>query len=347
LETKFKIRANPGRIINFFKPTGIKWPADLNKEILKAAASKYKLSENKLVLIRAYESYIFEAGNVVLRLSKTKHRSFDETNSQAYWQQYLHVNLPQVVEVLPSASGKLAEHISVNEESYTAVLIKKSEGKKITDSIWNTDLFMKTGKLTGKLHALTKLYHPDDRVKGLNTWHTITFEKIRKFIPPDEYFLVEKSKNCFRKIGELPVTVQNFGIIHNDLHRGNMFICKNEINLFDFDDTCYSWFINDIAGIYFHALLNNKREIRESKSYLKNFISYFLEGYKTEHTLYDEDLNYIPELLAIRAISNYSYLNKVWDFKNLNHAQKDFVDLNRKLAFDDYFGADVNFIKFF
>jgi Ser/Thr protein kinase RdoA (MazF antagonist) len=237
------------RLTDYFTIFRNSLPAKLNKEIIKEAALKYGLSISRLNLFRAYGSYIFEAGNkAILRISHSEHKNFQEINAHSHWQQFLHSCLPQVVEIVPSVSGKLAEPLINGDGNYSAVLLKKSKGIKITDDIWNKEMFIKIGKLTGKLHKITKMYNPDPLIPTLNYWHKTEPEKIRKLIPPQEYLLVEKLENCFRNIENLPVTNSNFGIVHNDIHRGNMLFYKNDIILFDFEDSCYSSLVKRIIS---------------------------------------------------------------------------------------------------
>ena len=55
-----------------------------------------------------------------------------------------------------------------------------------------------------------------------------------------------------------------YGLIHADLHRGNFFYHEEKMTVLDFDDSCYHWYLYDVAipilmivrdyeGVEFHA----------------------------------------------------------------------------------------------
>ncbi|MEO5569613.1 MAG: phosphotransferase [Bacteroidia bacterium] len=332
------------RIFKLFQRKKVLAVSGLNSEIIKEAGSKYNFVQSELKLIRANESYVFEAGeNAIFRITPDNHKTFEEICAQTAWQHYLNKNYEQAAEVLYSPFGNLAETIQTETGSYTVVVQKKYIGKIITSKEWINKLFFKIGKLTGKFHALTKLYNPDTIISQLKCWSISNPEKIKKLIPETEHFLTRKFESCLLEIERLTITKENFGMVHYDIHRGNMLLNNNNICIFDFEDACHTWFVSDIASVLFHALMNNKKTLNESRSYLKNFTHYFFQGYKTENSIAENELLWLPHFLSLRTIANYAYLHKIWDFRNLDPSQKEFAELNKILAYADYINLDIDY----
>ena len=48
-------------------------------------------------------------------------------------------------------------------------------------------------------------------------------------------------------------TIDSYGLIHTDLHFGNMYYDGQTLTIFDWDDACYKHFISDIAIILFYT----------------------------------------------------------------------------------------------
>lgn len=333
------------RLLKFFQTNKPEYPSVLKKEVIEEAAYRYKINPGRLNLIHVSGSCVFEADNAILRLSHFTHQSYEAINAKVHWQEYLHNNKAQVAKILPSAFGNFAERIPTEDGYFTAVLFEKVKGTKITNKEWNNEMFLKIGKLTGRLHALTKLYSSDPLITRRQTWHVTEPNQVKKSIPASEYHLIEKFENCLKEVNKLTTTTENFGLIHNDIYRGNMLLHDGQITLFDFEDCCYSWFVNDIACTAYHALLNNKKPLPESFEYLHNFMNNFWKGYKTNNTINKDEIKYIPYLIGARAISIYAHLNRASNFKNWNASQVSFFNFNKNYADHDYTAIDYKLFK--
>ncbi len=110
----------------------------------------------------------------------------------------------------------------------------------------------------------------------------------------------------------------------------------NNLLIFDFEDSCYSWFANDIANIFYNTLLNTGLDPENSLTRLEIFKENFWKGYSEENYLNQDELKAIPKWLALRAIFNYSYLIRAGEHKNYNPTLRKYFIQNKKFAFHEF-----------
>lgn len=103
------------------------------------------------------------------------------------------------------------------------------------------------------------------------------------------------------KLQEVTASDLDYGLIHADLVRENVFVSDHKIALIDFDDCGYGWRIFDLAT----TLLKNRREphyplIRDS----------LLEGYRSRRALSDEALGLLPLFLVLRGLTYIGWVGE-------------------------------------
>ena len=333
------------RLMNIFKRSKLQIPSTFTKEFMNELAIRFNTTSDKLIPLRIGESIIFNIANKgILRISPASQQDAETIEAKLYFQNYLYKNDARVVPVFTSANKKLVEKITLGNSYYTAALFEKAEGEIITDKFWDNSIFYEMGKLTAKIHSLSKFYTPPaNNLKHL-IWHNTESQKINSQLPNSEEHLIKKFNNYLEEVKTINISINSFGLIHNDIHRGNLFLYKDKITLFDFDDLTYSWFLNDVACILYNALLHHKKNVSESQFYIKNFMQNFWQGYHINNKLDFDDLSKIPALLSMRAISIYAYLNKNWDVKNLNHAQQNYFNLNKMYAEENFLLMNLNLL---
>jgi Ser/Thr protein kinase RdoA (MazF antagonist) len=81
-------------------------------------------------------------------------------------------------------------------------------------------LLVEWGKLTGKLHHLTKNYHPKSPETKRIEWNEEdTVWNVEKHIPSGQPLVRAKVNALFRKFATLPKNEDTYGLIHCDLHQ--------------------------------------------------------------------------------------------------------------------------------
>lgn len=109
-----------------------------------------------------------------------------------------------------------------------------------------------------------------------------------------------KSELC-----SLPLTQNNYGLIHYDFELDNVFYDKETKNcaVIDFDDSMYHWYALDIEQVF------DSLEDKLSGEALKTAKNEFIRGYKEEHC-YTEEMNASRRLMR-RFINLYGYARMI------------------------------------
>ncbi len=129
--------------------------------------------------------------------------------------------------------------------------------------------------------------------------------EVERFVPPSQTLVLERFCDLMEHLESLPRDRETYGMIHQDAHAGNFFVDEQaKITLFDFDDCCYSWFMNDIAIVLFYAIMGHE----DQPAFTHEFMSHFLTGYRRENKLDRAWLREIPYFLKLREIDLYAVI---------------------------------------
>jgi len=176
------------------------------------------------------------------------------------------------------------------------------------------DLCRKHGKALGRLHKLSSEYKPDKASR----W---SYEDVLLWIEnellyfPDEDLALQETTLLREFFSKLPKNEHIYGLVHYDFELDNIFYdkCTDELNIIDFDDSMYHWYVMDIE----QALDNIANEVSYVDYSLMRDI--FIEGYREEFSITDEMLSFLP---AFRRFADlYGYVRvlvatkEVWDNK--------------------------------
>ncbi len=91
----------------------------------------------------------------------------------------------------------------------------------------------------------------------------------------------------------------HFGLIHSDLHLGNVMAHGDDLTVIDFDDCGYGWFVHELA-VALHPVLGEPIEAAAQAS--------MVEGYRTVHPLSDAEVELIDTFLAVRSLMIVGWL---------------------------------------
>lgn len=107
----------------------------------------------------------------------------------------------------------------------------------------------------------------------------------------DRLFLLELELEARAVFAELPRTPETYGLIHSDLHVGNLLLEDGHINVIDFDDTGFGFFYFDFAAaLGFHLQGEQFVEIRDA----------MLSGYEEVRPLPPQTRKLLRAFLRIR-----------------------------------------------
>ena len=289
-----------------------------SNSILKNIVGRYSIAQESLSTSSGFMNIIYNCTindkDVILRISHSSRRSVNQIEAEVSWISFLGNNGMSVCNAFTSKNANVVESISDGEDGvFHATLFRKAEGLLPNFKMLNSSFFNNYGSYIGKMHNLNKLYSKSLTKIMRPHWNNSSLSEIIIRLPQSEHIIVEKCLRLFDCIKALQIGTDSYGLIHQDAHTSNLFVDdKGAITLFDFDDCCYSWYINDLAIIFFYASFWYQEDTRR---FIDNFLKPFQEGYLRETNLNPIWYNEIPYFLKARELDIYSLL---YDNKNTN-----------------------------
>lgn len=303
-----------------------------NDIILGAAACKFGVNINELNYIGGFQNFIYEFKKegtpYILRITHSTHRSENKIRGELDFVKYLYEGGISVSKPVYSIDGEITKRIDVNDSYFTVSAFEKAKGKKLSfpEYLNSEKIFFELGKITGRIHRLSKSYMPKKEIIRRHDWTDNYYIKsIDKFIPKVEYGIHKGLKEVLNEISRLDKGKNSFGLIHGDINIGNFFVDGDRITVFDFDECQYSWFVEDIAiQLYYtiYVILDDAIDEREEMG--KRFMERFMKGYMLENSLGDCWINTIPLFLQLREIIVHVGIYRSWSLNSLNQWQSEY-----------------------
>lgn len=267
------------------------WEYDFDR--LDEMLSNFRISSN------AIYPFFREGKICYLRFAPTQEKNLTNLCGEIEFIQYLRRNGYPALEPVPSKNGEYVLNVSTKWGDYLASVFKGVNGTRLDRTVFSDEILFTYGKTLGKLHRLSVDYIPNTK-----KW---THEDVLNWIETE----LKKHANTGRAVDELkkirqelsliPVTKQNYGLVHYDFEPDNVFYMdeSKQCEVIDFEDSMYHWFAVDIE----QSLDALAEEIGQAR--FKNAKNKFLEGYQSEFTLSDEMIRVLP--LMRRFVNLYTY----------------------------------------
>ncbi|SFM28302.1 Phosphotransferase enzyme family protein [Paenibacillus sp. 1_12] len=253
----------------------------VNETIKNEVFAQLGIPPTDTKLLGGYNGNVFEVGRNVKFVVKILERSVNPVNSQISeleWLAYLHSHGVSVVRPLRVKGNEYIQQI--NNETYF-VAYEKINGSPVKPNdmkIWGTAFFERWGEMVGKMHSVSKSYSPNnEHLQWFQNTVLLNIESI-----PLNPQLIQMWNTYKKEFYKLPISIENFGLIHGDLHYGNLLITGNEITVIDFGDCEQHWFAYDVAIVIYHIALTVSKQEREK--FVKSFFSSFVNGYVRENS---------------------------------------------------------------
>lgn len=157
-------------------------------------------------------------------------------------------------------------------EERNVVLFRWMHGEFLRDKLTPVEARL-IGQMMAQLHAFTTRWQrpPSFQRASLHAW-ALTERKPSRIDQPieglpeeDRLLLLELDKQARDMLRSLPQTPETFGLIHSDLHVGNVLVEDGHLNVIDFDDTGFGFLYYDFgAALGFHLLEPLYQPIREA-----------------------------------------------------------------------------------
>jgi len=323
----------------------------MDEIIANYAAQCYGITKSQLKpMSGGHCNYVYEFfkdnKNYVLRITPNE-SDINLTKGMVGWVNYLSSHDVSVSKAVPSANNKLIELIKSRSNYYSIVAFEKADGvlaEALSKDEWNDRLYLSIGKVVGKMHTLSKRYTPSGDLTKRPEWDKITncYNPIEK-LDPSHAMIKEKKEGILNYLNTLPKDMDNYGLIHGDLHLGNFFVdTKNSrITLFDFDDCCYGWYAMDIVLPLLDILVVYNE--LDNEKFAAHFIKHYLKGYIMENHITTFWIKQLPYFLKLLEIGIYTMLYNKYDSKDINSWPGKFMPNRKHRIENDIPYVDIDF----
>ncbi|KAB3539025.1 phosphotransferase [Alkaliphilus pronyensis] len=224
-----------------------------------------------------------------LRFTKKDENSLEEIKAEIQLLLYLNNNGYPCVVPIKSKNNNYVEAIERHKETYYAVVFNKAVGVNLDiKNITKTQL-EGWGKALASFHSLSMSFQPKEYVR--KSWKDklkLTADILKDF--PNEKNALEELYRIKEWLSSLPITNENYGLIHYDFELDNIFWNEEfkKFTIIDFDDSMYHWYAMDIA-----YALRDLYELEECKK--KEGLQVFLKGYCSVKTIKEEYIELLPK----------------------------------------------------
>ncbi|HSH05491.1 MAG TPA: phosphotransferase [Anaerolineae bacterium] len=321
-----------------------------NDNILAATAHRYNLQPTDLEFHGGFESFIytFTQNNkpYILRLTHSRRRTPNLIHAEIDWLHYLAQNGAAVAAPYPSAHNNLVEQIPDDHDGhFLATAFDRAPGTHATGDKRTPQLIHDWGAALGQMHHLAQNYTPTNPHWQRPHWDSPDIFDLNALIPPADTRILDHAHQLINQLQQLPRSPQTYGLVHQDAHAGNFFVTDDgKLTFFDFDDSAYTWFANDIAIVLFYAASS---PMVKPQQMIPDFMHTFMTGYHTQHQLPADWWQPIPQFLKLREILLYAVINRSFTPDNMPGWPKWFMKKRRQRLENNtpYFDIDFSFLQ--
>jgi amicoumacin kinase len=284
-------------------------------KVFKQALDFYGITEQQLTgqlsggTYNAVHEFEQDGEQFVIRIGDLEF-DIETTNAMIEWLQYLQTNEVAVAKLVRSIHNHPVEYIQTGDRTYSVDVTYKILGenartqvRKARDLSWAGAF----GQAVGKMHELAKVRVPENVLRVRPHWNRIGNDFCPPMqLSPEETGVLRRRTEVLKQIQALPKTPDVYGLIHVDLHLGNILVHEGSsaVSILDFDDVSFGWFMMDlvtpITDMWVCYPGPNKEEI------VNQYLAEALAGYQLETQLKPEQQAHLPLLLDLLEIGVYT-----------------------------------------
>lgn len=303
-------------IINFNEAVNIS-----NTHVLARVSELFELEGYEIQLVPPHEGgrnivYTCEqegCESLILRISFLPDRNHEDYIAELEYVRYLYEHGANVSNVICSKKGHLLEEIICDEHTFFICLFVMAKGKMLAENNYQyregvpiTEHYFNCGKALGKMHQIAKGYTPVHRRHHF--FDNYKGEYIDDMIPESFSLLKEKMVELLNTLKGLDTNQETFGMIHFDYNDGNYSIDfdTGQITVYDFDNSCFGWYMYDLADLWTHGVgwIQFEPDAGKRKAFMDHYFETALASYTSETKIEDSMMEKLPLFIQVTLLEN-------------------------------------------
>ncbi len=277
---------------------------------LKLAQACWELTKFP-IFHRYLANHIYFSANssedLVLRLTPGDHRTKSEVIAEISFLDYLaRKDFPLAVPIV-SKNKRLVEEINFQNKKFLATVFKKIDGEKASDEeSLEPDFLFKWGAYLAQLHNHSIAFGKTESSLNLRPQWELDAIKVKamSFSKSSSEVPSKRLLECVDWLSQLDKEDENYGLIHGDLHRGNFFVVEGKIVSFDYDDSCYHWFMYDVA-----ASLSTVLKLAKNENDRQKIIENYFRGYESVRSVSNQSKSRFEVFYQYRLALVFNWMN--------------------------------------
>ncbi len=251
-----------------------------------------------------------DEGKVYLRLTTPLRRARAEIQAEINWIEHLAKSGLRVPRLIQDKAGNKILSFSEGKQHFEAVVFSALEGEHPSKDVAKNPKFLKTlGGLIAQMHLASQNYEGTHQGVKREEWfeerglrHALAAAKHSK-----ESFLRHRLEQSISWMKSLDRTPESYGLVHADLGALNLFVEKDDsIGIIDFDDSCYHWFVFDLAIVIFSMASRFDHAVRQPEE--AQWLNNLLEGYQIIRPLSQQDIELISGFIDFACLRLFFWI---------------------------------------
>jgi Ser/Thr protein kinase RdoA (MazF antagonist) len=284
-----------------------------SETLLRRCADNWRL--RNLVFIRKMENIVYAcdspSGKVFLRLTTPLRRTRPEIEAEVNWIEHLSKWGLKVPHLILDRTGNKIASFSEGKQHYEAVVFGAIAGNHPSKERVADSKFLNTlGALIANMHLASEKYESSHQGMKREEWfeerglrHALTAAESSR-----ESTLRAKLQDAIAWMQKLPKTKENYGLVHADLGALNLLIEEDSssIGIIDFDDSCYHWFVFDLAIVVFSmaSRFEHATALPEEERWLADLVA----GYRTVRPLSDAEIRLVKPFIDFACLRLFFWI---------------------------------------
>jgi Ser/Thr protein kinase RdoA (MazF antagonist) len=253
----------------------------------------------------------------VLRLHRPGYHTLEELNSERIWTRALAeagVDVPIPISTRGGGDYVAVPIPALGQERH-AGMARWTDGEVLADLLERNDepaaperYFEQLGAIEAAMHNQSSVWRPpigfvrhrvdrDGLMGDAPFWGPFWDHPV--FSAPERRLVIETRDRIRGAMDRLGRDPSIFGMIHADLHDGNLLVGKGRLTVIDFDDCGFGWHLYDIAVALYHQQSSPRFEALQGA---------FVRGYRTHREIGEAALAMIPMFLLVRGLAVIGWL---------------------------------------